>query len=110
MSDLIDRRAVLQIIDEWYDDKADIEDLIVRITYMPSATPTERVEYGTDGNAYKLSISNGKEFEPTERTGHWTNRYNEVFKYYCDKCGTGSDLRTNFCPNCGADMRGKDSK
>ena len=24
---------------------------------------TKRIEYGTDGNAYKMSISNGKEFE-----------------------------------------------
>lgn len=28
-----------------------------------SQEPTDRIEYGTDGNAYKLWISNGKEFE-----------------------------------------------
>lgn len=39
------------------------------------------------------------------KTGHWINKYHEVFKYYCcDKCGTGNDLRTNYCPNCGAKM------
>lgn len=38
------------------------------------------------------------------KKGHWVTRYNEVFKYYCDKCGIGSDLRTNYCPNCGAYM------
>lgn len=27
-----------------------------------SQEPTDRIEYGTDGNAYKLWISNGKEF------------------------------------------------
>jgi len=32
----ISRQAVLETIDKWYEDKADIEDLIVKITYMPS--------------------------------------------------------------------------
>lgn len=34
---------------------------------LPSVNPqnpkTDRIEYGTDGNAYRLTISNGKEFE-----------------------------------------------
>ena len=94
MSDLIDRQAVLDGIEElkgspWFNDNTNgariirrealniVEDLCIRD--LPSVTPTERI-------------------------GHWTNRYNEVFKYYCDKCGTGSDLRTNYCPNCGCRM------
>lgn len=32
----IPKQAVLENIDQWYEDKADIEDLIVKITYMPS--------------------------------------------------------------------------
>ena len=44
---------------------------------------------------------------PNQKTGHWIEKYHEVFKHYCDKCGTGSDLRTNFCSNCGAKMKGK---
>lgn len=44
------------------------------------------------------------------KTGHWINKYHEVFKYYCDKCGTGSDLRTQYCPNCGARMESEDKE
>ena len=87
MSDLIDRQAVLQIIDEWYDDKADIEDLIVRITYMPSVTPTER-------------------------TGKWThsNIPNSTFSM-CTECGFNrGELYFNFCPNCGCRMESPDGR
>lgn len=45
-----------------------------------------------------------KECEQGLKTGHWITKQNEVFKYYCDKCGTGDNLRTNYCPNCGARM------
>ena len=26
--------------------------------------------------------------------------------YKCSECGDGTNAKTNFCPNCGADMRG----
>ena len=41
---------------------------------------------------------------PQPKTGHWIEKYHEMFKYYCDKCGKGSDLMTDYCPNCGARM------
>lgn len=45
-----------------------------------------------------------------ENKGEWIpNKYNDHF--HCDKCGYDIDLiggvASNFCPNCGADMRGE---
>ena len=38
--------------------------------------------------------------------GNW--KYNNgVFNAWtCDQCNANNDEMTNFCPNCGADMRG----
>jgi len=45
---------------------------------------------------------------PIRYKGHWQEKDiakdRFVFDWYCDKCGCGSDLRTSFCPNCGAKM------
>lgn len=34
--------------------------------------------------------------------GSWTH-----YRYSCSNCGSGFDSNSNYCPNCGADMRGK---
>ena len=40
-----------------------VNDALQIIDKYAEQEPTDRIEYGTDGNAYKLRISNGKEFE-----------------------------------------------
>lgn len=32
-------------------------------------------------------------------------KYRKVYTYYCGRCGRGTAVKTNYCPNCGADMR-----
>ena len=32
-------------------------------------------------------------------------QYRKVYTYYCGRCGRGTAVKTNYCPNCGADMR-----
>ena len=112
--DAISRQALLDAIDNERKSLLDMgmkgaEHIVVHharriIEEMPSVTPAERVEYGTDGNAYKMSISNGKEYE-TERIGHWIDR--EVYdadRWKCSKCGRTEQYQENYCPHCGAKM------
>ena len=52
------------------------------------------------------------EQEPS-RKGHWIKE-RPWLKVHCSECGKDAignhgfdELKTDFCPNCGADMRGK---
>lgn len=69
----------------------------------------------------KYHLSDGKfqhwvEVQPTieeRKTGKWkkvsASRYVTSvrrYAYKCSECGDIYDLYSNFCPNCGADMRG----
>ena len=65
-NDLISREALRNVI--LNDRKLDgananweVNRILVHIDNAPTVEP--RIEYGTDGQPYKLSISNGKEFE-----------------------------------------------
>ena len=45
------------------------------------------------------------------RVGRWEKRMNIDALTWCSECGwmkhQGDDRRYNYCPNCGADMRGE---
>ena len=83
------------------------------------------VEKGQRSRRYKLGEIwelNGTEIRealdtvpsvtPKRKRGKWID---ETFKpwglvyhpYRCDQCGEHSEADSNFCPNCGADMRGE---
>ncbi len=53
---------------------------------------------------------------PTRKKGEWCKQNDDYFDWYeCSECGYGSegemqyssecDVRTKYCPNCGAEMR-----
>lgn len=49
-------------------------------------------------------------FPDSDNKGEWEKIWrtdNMCSEYVCSKCGCGEDYCTEFCPNCGADMRGK---
>ena len=43
--------------------------------------------------------------QPEPKRGKWIHISEEMWK--CDQCGEISCCSPNFCPDCGADMRGK---
>ena len=47
--------------------------------------------------------------EQEPKTGHWivwnTSSYDWTYK--CDKCGCIAHNNSDYCPKCGADMRGE---
>ena len=90
MSDLISRQAAIDALDKRFDSipmEQTTEILLLRkdLRNLPSAQRTGRWIYNDEaypgGNPY----------------GH----------YECDQCGEYVPHKTNYCPNCGADMRGK---
>ena len=57
-----------------------------------------------------LSVILAKHTKQEPRKGHWIVHPKNIYAHLvCDKCLSGApyDCETNFCPNCGADMRGK---
>ena len=88
--DAISREAVLKVIDGWYEQNRDtenIEDLIILITYMGSVQPS--------------------------RKGHWIEYDNECECPFCHKTWNYCDNDTqdfDHCPKCGADMREGDNE
>ena len=51
--------------------------------------------------------------EPEHNRGKWIDETFEPWglvyhPYKCDQCGEHSEADSNFCPNCGADMRGEE--
>lgn len=71
--------------------------------------PKSRVEDITD--AFMRGYLKGEANRPK---GEWTNKGGEPikdkFSVYCSKCKEWSEYRTDFCPNCGAEMMTKESE
>ena len=83
MSDLIERSEVLKQL--WLNHKdvvyIDKNECARRIEAIPSARPK----------------------------GKWIYQFrdSENEEYRCSVCGFPQEIKQNFCPNCGADMRGE---
>ena len=58
------------------------------------------------------TLENLPSAQPERKRGDWISlddfrgKYNE-FGYKCSECGEQNDYQDNYCPSCGADMRGE---
>lgn len=82
-----------------------IYDVIAVIQQIkPRSKAIERIERGV----YSLPSA-----QPERKTGRWIPHEDEDGEYYGDKCSECGEWyvmpygKTNFCPNCGANMRGE---
>ena len=88
---LIDANALIAKYGSWYTEEGTEEGYIGTIKGIVDCMPT---------------------IEPKQ--GHWVGIDDEPYDdWECDRCGEivtdcGWDVLPNFCPNCGADMRGEE--
>ena len=130
--DAIGRDAVLSIIDGWYEQNREtenIEDLIILITYMDSVTPKSRecedvisraevkriVDFYKEqyDGIYHINESIDNLPSVTQKSGKWI-LLDECANsgYYCSNCQkklvkegwSDTVKKIKFCPNCGARM------
>ena len=78
----------------------------------------ENYAYGNDLIGLKMAIEALKEERPH---GEWLSHYDYCKKHefiptgliafwWCNQCEQGVEIKTNFCPNCGASMRKEGEK
>ena len=103
-----DNREAIKVLKQDLDESKDI--------HLPLYKINGRLEYDTDGNIYKLSMSNGEELEkqnykilptatPYSNTGYKIiadiRADNKSTKMSCSKCGAAIYTNLRFCPYCG---------
>ena len=87
--DAVSKKAVIDAIDEW---KEACED-------------SGHKETVSDIKLIRKDFIELPPVTPKQRTGKWIHVSEETWK--CDQCGEISCCSPNFCPDCGADMRGE---
>ena len=100
MSDYIKREdAIRQIVKTSAQNELDIP-AIGTVIYILSEMDSADVRENVRGEWIDDGIHGDWAWETDGHGVCW-----QIWK--CSRCGRGTKIRSNFCPNCGADMRGK---
>jgi len=76
--------------------------------FEPDYVGAERLKARQRGyeQGYHFGMKIGKTLNPKIKQGEWKSEGGFVF---CNQCGSSHGVhKTNFCSNCGADMRGSE--
>ena len=60
------------------------------------------------GTLLQTDASHCVNYEKSSKQGNWNKAHSDYWTYVCSECGRVEDTRHNYCPNCGADMRGEE--
>ena len=93
--DTISRREALKAMDTWDKFGCDPDGKLVR--YDDDSHYVPYVHYDDMVHAIKALPS-------VQKKGHWID---EKTSYSCSECHRGCWVNSNYCPWCGADMRGE---
>jgi rubrerythrin len=107
MDDLISRQAAIDELDKFIQlrDKALRSPLIASVDAY--ATKVERASL----KHYREVLELLEPAQPERKTGKWIHQA-KFGRIECDQCSSvyrNAFTPKNFCPNCGADMRGEDN-
>lgn len=96
----IEREPIIQFIEHGLNEKKfgyDAIEILGEIQFTPAAdvAPVKHGEW--KGYTHSKFYGLDKDDNPIYRDG---------VLYYCSECRRRSIIKTSYCPNCGADMRG----
>lgn len=129
MSDTIYRDEAVEICEKWRQRAKEhhdrdgwyMADILLRfMKEMPSADRPHKViaQITFDEEKLRESVKEAverfkEEYEITDRPqGEWTQNVfrSDIYRYECSNCKAHHRARYDFCPSCGADMRGKNDE
>ena len=133
MSELIDRQAVIDVIEDYPHGNVwnveSMEEMVDKIKALPSAQPdldewcTDCREYDKDRHScprwnrvIRQTVEDMKAAQPEPQEGYWIKHETPDGgeQYECSRCGvlweftdgTPEDNEAYFCPKCGKKMKG----
>ena len=113
MNDLINRQEAIDILELG-------AEILRRVLDDMDVVGIDREKYSYGLKLLESDIEDIKELPPAQyerKTGHWIEHENAdivegyyVSMYECSCCHTWENDDSEYCPDCGADMRGEENE